>query len=81
MFFTLGNTKVENDIIYILPLRIKEIFVYAVVFSEVEGKKILKEIDGIFDVIYVDCEKKSKSSTLLKINKKTFIKISLSKSS
>ena len=77
MFFTLGNTKVENDYnLYFTPIRIGKNFVVtgAIVFSEFEGKKILKEIDGIFDVIYVDSEKKSKSSNLIKIDSTNYYK-------
>ena len=65
--FTLGNTKINNaEDIYYTPVRVGNDFVLAgaVVFSELEGRYILEKIDGLCDIIYIDCEKKSKSSYL-----------------
>jgi hypothetical protein len=69
LIFTLGNTKVNNnynDEIYLTPIRLgeKSVILGAIVFSETEGEVILKKIDGLFDIIYIDCEKKSKSFSL-----------------
>lgn len=62
--FTLGNTRVnEKGNFYFTPFRKSENFILfgAVVFSENEGNFFLKKLDSVADIIYVDCEKKSKN--------------------
>ncbi len=69
LIFSLGNTKTfSNESVYFTPIRFTDEFILlgAIVYSEIEGKAILNKIDGIFDLIYIDCEKKSKSSTVKK---------------
>jgi len=69
LIFSLGNTKtISEEGIYFTPIRIADEFILlgAIVFSEIEGKAILNKIDGIFDLIYIDSEKKSKSATFKK---------------
>tara|TARA_B100000963_G_scaffold357681_1_gene380470 strand:- start:5128 stop:6192 length:1065 start_codon:yes stop_codon:yes gene_type:complete len=69
LIFSLGNTKTFSDEnVYFTPIRFTDEFILlgAIVYSEIEGKAILNKIDGIFDLIYIDCEKKSKSSTFKK---------------
>jgi len=69
LIFSIGNTKTFSDeSVYFTPIRITDEFILlgAIVFSEIEGKAILNKIDGIFDLIYIDSEKKSKSSTYKK---------------
>jgi hypothetical protein len=64
IIFTLGNTRVLGPKkYYFTPLRKGNDFILAgiVVFSEEEGRKVLERIDGKVDIIYVDCEKKSKN--------------------
>lgn len=67
--FTLGNTRVKNSKnFYLTPIRTGDNFILfgAVVFSEEEGKIILKYLDSKVDLIYVDCEKKSSNNNLKK---------------
>ena len=67
LIFTLGNTQLNgSQKIYFTPIRIGPTFVMfgAVVFSESEGEKILKNIDGFFSHIFIDCEKKSSLQTV-----------------
>jgi hypothetical protein len=62
IIFTLGNTRVLNSRnYYFTPFRKGNDFILcgAIVFSETEGEIILKALDGIVDIFYVDCEKKS----------------------
>ena len=69
LIFSLGNTKTfSNESVYFTPIRSTDEFILlgAIVYSEIEGETILNRIDGIFDFIYIDCEKKSKSSTFKK---------------
>ena len=69
LIFSLGNTKTfSNESVYFTPIRFTDEFILlgAIVYSEIEGEAILNKIDGIFDLIYIDCEKKSKSSTFKK---------------
>lgn len=69
LIFSLGNTKsISEESVYFTPIRITDEFILvgAIVFSEIEGKVILNKIDGIFDLIYIDSEKKSKFSTFKK---------------
>tara|TARA_B100000780_G_scaffold275074_1_gene241073 strand:- start:1213 stop:2277 length:1065 start_codon:yes stop_codon:yes gene_type:complete len=69
LIFSLGNTKtISDESVYFTPIRLADEFILlgAIVFSEIEGKAILNKIDGIFDIIYIDSEKKSKSATLKK---------------
>ena len=69
LIFSLGNTKTfSNENAYFTPIRFTDKFILlgAIVFSEIEGKAILNKIDGIFDLIYIDSEKKSKSSAYKK---------------
>jgi len=64
LIFSLGNTKtISNESVYFTPIRLGDKFILlgAIVFSEIEGKIILNKIDGVFDLIYIDSEKKSKS--------------------
>ena len=65
--FTVGNTRVFDDSkFYLTPIRVAEELIIAgiVVFSENEGNQVFKQIDGIADYIFVDCEKKSKNNEL-----------------
>lgn len=69
LIFSLGNTKtISDESVYFTPIRMGDKFILlgAIVFSEIEGKVILNKIDGIFDLIYIDSEKKSKSVTFRK---------------
>ena len=69
LIFSLGNTKTfSNESVYFTPIRSTDEFILlgAIVYSEIEGETILNRIDGIFDFIYIDCEKKSKSSPFKK---------------
>jgi hypothetical protein len=62
--FTLGNTRVNvKGSYYFTPFRKGENFILfgAVVFSEKEGSFFLEKLDSVADIIYVDCEKKSKN--------------------
>lgn len=66
LIFSIGNTRTfSNESVYFTPIRFTNEFILlgAIVFSEIEGKAIINKIDGIFDLIYIDSEKKSKSST------------------
>lgn len=63
--FVLGNTRLNgSDDYYFTPIRRYEniILFGAIVFSEIEASLILNLVDGLFDYIYVDAEKKSKKS-------------------
>lgn len=69
LIFSLGNTRtMSEDSIYFTPIRMADEFILlgAIVFSEIEGKEILNRIDGIFDLIYIDSEKKSNFPTFRK---------------
>lgn len=69
LIFSIGNTKTfSEESVYFTPIRFTDEFILlgAIVFSEAEGKTILNKIDGIFDLIYIDSEKKSKSATFRK---------------
>ena len=60
----MGNTRVLGPKKYYLtPKRVGKNFILAgiIVFSEEEGRIVLNTIDGLVDIIYVDCEKKSKN--------------------
>tara|TARA_B110000238_G_scaffold183711_1_gene210483 strand:- start:81 stop:1112 length:1032 start_codon:yes stop_codon:yes gene_type:complete len=64
LVFTVGNTRVFQDSdFYLTPIRILDNIVITgiVLFSEIEGSKVFKIIDGLVDFIFVDCEKKSKN--------------------
>jgi hypothetical protein len=69
--FILGNTRVDSSFHYYwTPIRKgkNSLSMGIIVFSEAEGQLILEAIDGKFDYIFVDCEKKS----ILKTNDSIF---------
>jgi NAD binding domain of 6-phosphogluconate dehydrogenase len=60
--FTIGNTRISNESrFYFTPIRkhANVITSGVIVFSEEEAKIIMSEIDGIFDFVLIDAEKKS----------------------
>ena len=62
--FFLGNTKkLENKSFFFTPVRENQecFFFGAIVYNDNIAKKILKNIDGLVDYIFVDVEKKVKS--------------------
>jgi hypothetical protein len=65
--FTIGNTRISNESrLYFTPIRKHEYFISAgvIVFSEEEAAIIMSKVDGLFDAILVDSEKKSISANV-----------------
>ena len=63
--FTIGNTRISNESrFYFTPIRKHEYVISAgvIVFSEEEAAIIMSKIDGLFDVVLIDSEKKSIST-------------------
>ncbi len=60
-FFISNTKKFENVLFYTTPIRKTKHYVYfgIVLFDDSVAKKIAKKVDGNFDVIFVDTEKKS----------------------
>ncbi len=70
--FFVGNTKKkENILFYLTPIRHTQNYVYfgIVIFNDNTAKKIAKIVDGKFDLIFVDTEKKTFKKSKLKKNK------------
>jgi siroheme synthase (precorrin-2 oxidase/ferrochelatase) len=65
--FTIGNTRISNESrLYFTPIRKHEHVISAgvIVFSEEEAAIIMSKVDGLFDAILVDSEKKSISANV-----------------
>lgn len=63
--FTIGNTRISNESrFYFTPIRKHENIISAgvIVFSEEEAAIIMSKIDGLFNFILIDSEKKSIST-------------------
>lgn len=63
--FTIGNTRIIDEFrFYFTPIRKHENLISAgvIVFSENEAAIIMSKIDGLFDVLLIDSEKKSIST-------------------
>jgi hypothetical protein len=63
--FTIGNTRISNESkFYFTPIRKHENVISAgvIVFSEEEAAIIMSKIDGLFDFVLIDSEKKSIST-------------------
>ena len=63
--FTIGNTRIPNEPkFYFTPIRKHEYLISAgvIVFSEEEASVIMSKIDGVFDFVLIDSEKKSIST-------------------
>ena len=60
--FFIGNTrKKEQNTFYLTPIRYTQNYVYfgIVIFDDNTARKISKIVDGKFDIIFVDTEKKT----------------------
>jgi hypothetical protein len=60
--FTIGNTRISNESkFYFTPIRKHDNVISAgvIVFSEEEAAKIMSKIDGLFNYVLIDSEKKS----------------------
>ena len=63
--FTIGNTRIIGESrFYFTPIRKHENLISAgvIVFSEKEAATVMSKIDGLFDVLLIDSEKKSIST-------------------
>ena len=63
--FTIGNTRISDESrFYFTPIRKHENLISAgvIVFSENEAATIMSKIDGLFDILLIDSEKKSIST-------------------
>ena len=68
-FFISNTAKVKDVSFYFTPIRETKNFYYfgIILFNDFLTKKICKIIDGKFDSIFVDAEKKSYSTKKKKI--------------
>ena len=70
--FFIGNTrKKEQNNFYLTPIRYTQNYVYfgIVIFDDNTAEKISKIVDGKFDIIFVDTEKKTFKNSKSNINK------------
>ena len=60
-FFISNTAKIKSVPFYFTPIRETKNFYYfgIVLFNDIVAKKICKIVDGKFDTIFVDAEKKS----------------------